>query len=222
MSPIVANFHGIGTPPAGIDPGERPYWLSAEQYHRALDALVSSGRPFLVTFDDGNLSDLAIGVPACVERGIATIVFACSGRIGTPGYLSAADLRELAGLPGCAIGSHGAVHRPWTGLAGSALDAEVAQSKARIEDALGRPVTAAGLPFGRYDRHVLSAAAKAGYVEVYSSDGSPRLSRRGVQPRLSLRGDAEPEGQVRRLLAQANPAMALLREGWVRFKERRG
>lgn len=213
MSPIVANFHGIGTPPAGIDPGERPYWLSPEHYTRALDALAASGRPFMVTFDDGNLSDLTIGVPACVERNIATIVFACSGRIGAPGYLSSADLRELAALPGCEIGSHGAVHRPWTGLAGGALAAEVAESKARIEDALGRAITAAGLPFGRYDRHVLSAAARAGYAEVYSSDGSPRLS---------LRGDAEPEGQVRRLLALSNPAMAVLREGWVRFKERRG
>jgi peptidoglycan/xylan/chitin deacetylase (PgdA/CDA1 family) len=222
MSPIVANFHGIGTPPAGIDAGERPYWLSPDQYVRALDALAASGRPFMVTFDDGNLSDLTIGVPACVERNIATIVFACSGRIGAPGYLASADLRELAALPDCKIGSHGAVHRPWTGLAGSALAAEVAESKARIEDALGRAITAAGLPFGRYDRHVLSAAARAGYAEVYSSDGSPRLSRRGVQPRLSLRGDAEPEGQVRRLLALSNPAMAVVRECWVRFKERRG
>lgn len=221
MNPVIANFHGIGTPPARVDDGERPYWLSREGFVRALDLLAASGLPFRVTFDDGNLSDVETGVPLCAERGVESIVFACSGRIGRAGYLAAADLRALAAMPGCRIGSHGIDHVPWRGLDPAALAAEVAQSRAVLEAALAAPVAAAGIPFGAYDRRVLAALRRAGYREVYSSDGGPRLSAGGVQPRLSLRGDRPVEAQVAALLAATAPRRRVRQELRLRLKELR-
>jgi len=218
VTPPVANFHGLGEPPAGVDAGEQPYWLSHDQFLRALDLLSASPQPFLVTFDDGNLSDLGLGMPACADRGIAAICFACSGRIGREEYLSAAQLREIAALPGCSVGSHGRDHLPWRDLDNAALAAEAVESRKVLEDVLARPVTALGLPFGAYDRRVLRAARKAGFRRIYSSDGGPRLFGGGVIPRLSLRADRPIEEQVRALVAAASPLRAAAQEAKLLIK----
>jgi peptidoglycan/xylan/chitin deacetylase (PgdA/CDA1 family) len=222
MSPVVANFHGVGEAPPSVDPDEVPYWLTPAQLIEALDLLTASGAPFLVTFDDGNASDLSAGMPACRDRGIEAIFFVCSDRVGHPGYLDADGLRYLASLPQVGIGSHGKRHVNWRTLDPAALADEVAGSRAELEALTGRPVRAAGLPFGAYDRRVLAAVKAAGYAAVFSSDGGPRLSRRGVQPRLSLRGDRAIGPQVDALLAGARFSGALRQEARVALKSARG
>ncbi len=218
MTPVVANFHGLGEPHAWTDSAEQLYWLAPDQFRRALDLLQAAGHGMTVTFDDGNLSDFELGMPACAERGIPAVCFVCTGRIGKPGYLTAAQLRQMAGWPGCSIGSHGRDHVVWNRLDDDSLAAESKGSRETLEDVLGRPVTDLGLPFGAYDSRVLAAARSAGYVCIFSSDGAPRLSSRGVIPRLSFRNDRPVAQQVQGLAARATRPHALIQEARLRLR----
>ncbi|PYM54183.1 MAG: hypothetical protein DMD79_25045 [Candidatus Rokuibacteriota bacterium] len=65
---------------------------------------------------------------------------------------------------GMAVGSHTLSHRDLTRLAPAALRAEVADSKARIEDRLGIAVGSFAYPFNRCGQRELEAVARAGYT----------------------------------------------------------
>ncbi len=118
-----------------------------------------------VTFDDGYRDNLTRAAPLLQHLQIPFTVFVCSGFIGdaSGNFLSTAELRELAGLPGVSVGSHGATHAALTGLDDEALRRELVTSKAALEDLTGRPVDSISYPHGAVDRRVRDAAAVAGY-----------------------------------------------------------
>ena len=187
------NFHGIGTPPAGLPEGEDKYWVSPEAYRAFLDRCCV-GQARTITFDDGNASDLEYGAAELEMRDLRGSFFVCAGRIGQAGYLSAADLKDLVAR-GHTVGSHGRHHRAWPDLDQPSLHDEVVAAGQDIARASGAAVTQVAIPFGRYDRRVLRTLAEAGYSRVYSSDGPPRLSAHGVIPRHSVRSDLPLEQQ---------------------------
>ena len=189
----IINFHGIGTPPPGLPEGEDKYWVSPEAYRAFLDRCCV-GQPRTITFDDGNASDIEQGAPELEARGLRGEFFVCAGRIGQPGYLSAADLKMLVAR-GHKVGSHGRNHVPWPDLDDAALHDEVVTAAQEIAAASGTPIDAVAIPFGRYDRRVLAKLAEWGVTTVYSSDGKVRLSRRGATPRYSVRADLPIEEQ---------------------------
>ena len=84
-------FHGIGTPERELEPGEEDYWISQETFLAVLDD-VAQHRDAVVSFDDGNASDVEIGLPALVERDLRATFFVLAGRLDAPGCLSSADL----------------------------------------------------------------------------------------------------------------------------------
>ena len=124
-----------------------------------------------ITFDDGYRDNLYSAAPVLQRYGMPFTVFACSGFVqqSSGNFLSLAELRELAALPGVTIGSHGATHTPLTRLDDRALREELVASKAVLEDATGRAVTAISYPHGDVDRRVRDAAAAAGYTIGASS-----------------------------------------------------
>jgi peptidoglycan/xylan/chitin deacetylase (PgdA/CDA1 family) len=194
----IVNFHGVGPPPRALDPGEDEVWMSAERFREALD-VIAQAEDVEITFDDGNDSDVAVALPELRTRGLRATFFVVVERIGRPGFLSWDGVHALAAA-GMSIGSHGARHVPWRRLDGAGLDEELAGSRRAIEEALGSEVHEAAVPFGAYDRRVLSAARRAGYERVLTSDGG--RARRGawLQPRTSL-GPAHDADAVRRVLA---------------------
>lgn len=172
---LVLTFHGIGTCPEWVAEAERPYWIGCDEFRWILDDVAEQDRlPVVITFDDGNQSDLEIAAPELTARDMKGIFFPCSDRIGCNHYLGSEELRALAEA-GFTVGSHGVAHVPWKGMAKQELEVEVGQSKTEISEACGHPVTVAALPFGAYDAATLSALRAAGYEAVYSSD--PGLSQ---------------------------------------------
>lgn len=178
-------FHGIGTPRRELEPGEEPYWIDVDCYHAVLD--VVADRPDVrLSFDDSNSSDLEIGLPGLVERGLRATFFVLAGRMGRPGSLGAGEVRELMSQ-GMRIGSHGMDHVPWRGLDDTARRRELVDARVRLEDELGRPVDEAALPLGRYDRTLLRHLRGLGYRTVYTSDRRPARDGSWLQPRFSVR-----------------------------------
>ncbi len=179
------TFHGVGPLTRSVESGEREVWISNEQFTAVLDAV--RDRPDVrLTFDDGNASDLAIGLPALRERGLTATFFVLAGRLEEPGFLSAEDVALLV-AEGMTIGTHGMQHRSWRTLSPAELHEELVLARQTLEDVAGRWIDAAAIPFGRYDRRILSALRRRGYERVFTSDGGPADANRWLQPRTSLR-----------------------------------
>jgi peptidoglycan/xylan/chitin deacetylase (PgdA/CDA1 family) len=140
----------------------RPYALTPEELRAFLLAAQSSGRRALpvgdlpqelsglfyaLTFDDGHASDYREAFPALRELGLRATFFVVPTLIGTPGFVSWSELREMVAA-GMEVGSHSLTHPFVDCLDASGLAREFGESKAIIEDHLGAAVRAASLPRG--------------------------------------------------------------------------
>lgn len=221
MSTQVVNlcFHGIGTPQRTLEPGEDAYWIGTDLYRSVLDEVADDPR-VRISFDDGNTSDIEIGLPGLTERGLEATFFVLAGRLGEPGSLSANEVRELVSQ-GMRIGSHGMDHRPWRGLDDAALERELVEARLLLREAAGTPVDEAALPLGRYDRGLLQRVRRAGYSRVHTSDR--RWARRDgwLQPRFSLRHGDTVESVRQQILTRASAVHRLQRTAVVTAKRLR-
>jgi peptidoglycan/xylan/chitin deacetylase (PgdA/CDA1 family) len=181
---INLTFHGIGDPERTLEAGEAGVWLSRRAFAAVLDAVAGRDDVHL-TFDDGNASDLEHALPELAGRGLRATFFVVAGRLGTPGFLDAAGVRALSDA-GMAIGCHGMRHRPWRSLDDGALDEELRDARRRLEAIVQRPVTAAGCPFGSYDRRVLGRLRRHGYERVYTSDRGTARANAWLQARTTV------------------------------------
>ncbi|MDO4636248.1 MAG: polysaccharide deacetylase family protein [Lautropia sp.] len=123
--------------------------------------------PVCLTFDDGHLSN----------AGAAEIIARCGGQaeffvnpamVGQPGFLDWSALRDMAAM-GMSIQSHGMHHRYLDQLSPPEVEAELAQSKAAIEDAIGKPVQVYAPAGGRMPAGFMSLARRLGYAAVCTS-----------------------------------------------------
>jgi peptidoglycan/xylan/chitin deacetylase (PgdA/CDA1 family) len=184
------TFHGVGTPVRPFDPGEAEVWVDRQRFLSVLDSV--AGRDDVrITFDDGNASDVELALPALQERGLRGTFFVVAGRVGSPGFLDAAGVRELQAA-GMTIGCHGMRHRPWRGLDERALHEELVDAKRVLEDVAGVPVKEAACPFGSYDRKVLRFLRRSGYRHVYTSDRGVARFGDWLQTRNTIHAGDDP------------------------------
>ncbi len=189
MAAVTVNLamHGIGRPARQLEPGENERWVSVEQFEQVLDAVRE--RPDVhLTFDDGNESDVEIALPRLVERGLSAEFFPLAGRLGQRGYVDRGGLRELV-KAGMEIGSHGWEPRDWRLLDDRHAHRELEDAPRLLGDLCGKPVRRYSLPFGAYDRRLLTRLRHAGATRVYSSDGGASRTDRWLQARTELRHD---------------------------------
>lgn len=212
-------FHGIGQPARELESGEADYWVSVDTFRGVLDLVAGDPRVRL-SFDDGNVSDVAVGLPALVERGLTATFFVLAGRLDQVGSLASDDVRRLADA-GMRIGSHGMDHVPWRGLDTGDVERELVEARQRLEAVVDGPVAEAALPLGRYDRRLLGQVRRCGYRSLHTSDRrwardgawlQPRFSVRGVDTVTSLRSDVlTPAPLVRRARLGASGVVKSLR-----------
>ena len=133
-----------------------------------------SGRPVFLTFDDGGISAHGCIAPMLESFGWRGHFFITTGRIGSSGFVSEAQIRDLR-QRGHVIGSHSITHPtrmsyvPW-----EQMKDEWSASKARLEEILGEPVKTASVPGGFYSKKVAQAAALAGFEALFNSEPESR------------------------------------------------
>ncbi|EGD40546.1 glycosyl transferase, family 2 [Nocardioidaceae bacterium Broad-1] len=177
-------FHGIGEPERELEPGEDRYWIGQDAYEDILDAV--AGRPDVrISFDDGNHSDVALGLPGLLNRGLTATFFVLAGRLGLPGSVDRLDIRLLR-VAGMRIGTHGMDHVSWRGLDAAGVRRELIEAREQITMAAGEVVEEAALPLGRYDRTTLRHLRRLGYQHVYTSDRAHAVAGAWLQPRFSI------------------------------------
>lgn len=186
-APAASGFDGPDAATYKLDAGELERHLAAisdavaeadlERVTTARDLAwraPSSPPAVLLHFDDGGASALAIAdrLERAGWRGYFHIT---TDRIGTPGFVTAADLRELHAR-GHVVGSHSRSHPPrMSSLPWDALLREWAISKAMLEELLGAPVTVASVPGGFCSREVILAADRAGIEVLFTSEPTSRF-----------------------------------------------
>lgn len=123
-----------------------------------------------ITFDDGCGSDLRIAAPALEELGFGATFFITVAWLGTPGFLAASQVRELADR-GFEIGSHSLTHAYLSDLSDAELRREIIESRDRLAQITGAPIRHLSCPGGRWSARVAEVAREAGYECV--ADSSP-------------------------------------------------
>ena len=165
--------------------------------------LEGSGRDLHVTFDDAFVS-VERAVPVLERLGVSATVFACPGyadegrpldvpelaaaAAAQPGELATMTWDALRALVerGLEVGSHTVTHAHLTSLGDGELRRELEESRARLEDELGRPCPFLAYPYGEEDGRVQEAARAAGYVAAFALPGRPRPRNRFALPRVGL------------------------------------
>jgi len=172
--------------------GANIYKLRREDFARQLEAIraAAPGRisliarrrtlenppPVFLTFDDGGAS-CHWPIAAMLESfGWRGHFFITTSRIGSPGFLSVAQLRDLH-RRGHAIGSHSHTHPTrMAALPAESMDREWRESLARLGEILGDPVMVASVPGGYYSRTVGRTAAAAGIEVLFNSEPTAAAS----------------------------------------------
>lgn len=123
-----------------------------------------------LTFDDGGISNYDVILPELEDRGWKAHFFIVTSCIGSPGFMSAGQIRELHQL-GHSVGSHSVTHPAgMRKLPPKKLQKEWQESKHQIEDILGNSITSAAVPYGSADDNALKIISSAGYRAIFTSD----------------------------------------------------
>jgi peptidoglycan/xylan/chitin deacetylase (PgdA/CDA1 family) len=186
---IALMYHAIGD---GGGPGVDPHYaVTAEKFEQqiALCGRLAGGavsaREWLagragtiVTFDDGHASNHHVGLPALLAAGASADFFVNPVQVGTPGFATWAELREMADA-GMSIQSHGLDHGHYlTELSPARLREELRRAREEIEQHVGQPVTLLAPAGGRAPAGLEAVAREVGYTHVLNS--VPGAIRRGA------------------------------------------
>jgi peptidoglycan/xylan/chitin deacetylase (PgdA/CDA1 family) len=171
------------------------YKLEPAAFEAHLDAVAATGLgvgtfdaaepapAVAITFDDGGAS-APLAAELLERRGWRGQFFVTTARVGTRGFMSSGEVRELQ-QRGHLIGSHSHTHPTYMGrLSRAALDEEWSRSRAALGEILGAPPRTASVPGGYLSASVIEAAAAAGYELLFTSEPSARVLERA----LSVRG----------------------------------
>jgi peptidoglycan/xylan/chitin deacetylase (PgdA/CDA1 family) len=121
-----------------------------------------------ITFDDGCETDLIAAAPVLREFGFNATFYLTAGFLGTPGYLSPRQVRDLD-AQGFQIGCHSMTHLYLSDLTEAELRREVVDAKLQIENILGHSIEHFSCPGGRYDQRTLQMARTAGFATIANS-----------------------------------------------------
>lgn len=207
--PVALTYHAVA---AGDGAPDWPWAVSLRRFRSQLDFLAEAGwatptlaelvaapekwtgRTAVITFDDGYVDNL-VAWEELRKRGMRATWFLVSGSVGRePGWppdgrpagrlLNDAELRAMQ-ASGMEIGSHTANHVRLTDADDKLLNAELSDSKAALEDALGNGISSFAYPYGAWDARCVNAVREAGYRAACTTrtgwalrDGDPYLLRR--------------------------------------------
>jgi peptidoglycan/xylan/chitin deacetylase (PgdA/CDA1 family) len=218
----VLMYHRIGVPPPGARHGK--LWVRPADFRRQVETLLLRGyrpllfselsesrpepeKPALITFDDGYADNYEAAFPTLRELGAKANVFLVHDGIGRhDGWhdpegepwvrmLTLERILEMQGSGLVEFGSHTMTHAHLPSLDIERSRWEIFESKARLEDKLGREVSAFAYPYGAgaFVPELRRLVLEAGYRRDFGiRQGLMPLGwapESGPIPRLLIRGD---------------------------------
>jgi peptidoglycan/xylan/chitin deacetylase (PgdA/CDA1 family) len=164
-------------------PAADRYKLPISEFEAQLNGLAGlrildpgSRIPAAITIDDGGVSCYTTIADRLEALGLRAHCFVSTEFIGSRGFLTARQLRELDAR-GHIIGTHSASHPTrFSTLTSAEMYREWSESRQRLEDILDRAVTVGSVPGGYFSSGVARAAAKAGLQTLYTSEPTTHSS----------------------------------------------
>jgi peptidoglycan/xylan/chitin deacetylase (PgdA/CDA1 family) len=220
-------YHDMADSVEGIVEGHRPYVLHPDAFRRQMRAIVAAkfpsltvsqwcasarrSRAYVLTFDDGHLSNHDVALPILLEHRLKATFFVTAGFIGTGTTMDWRRIRALHAA-GMEIGSHTLTHRPPSTLDDQELRYELSESRRILEDGLGAPVTSLSSPTGFFNPRMRDVAREVGYHSLCI--GRIGLAREDGDPfslnRIAIKRAME-ERQIQRILRLDRLAIGSLR-----------
>lgn len=184
MKNNVLAYHSVGEHPIK-EIGAGLYSVPLEKFREQMAYIVGSrelgaGR-IRITFDDGDMTNYLNAYPILKELGLKGCFFIIGERVGTDGYMSWKQIKELQNA-GMIIGSHGMTHRILLGLRDGEIEYELVESKKLLEENLKTRIDYLSIPRGFYNKKIIDKATDAGYKTIFTSD-----SRIVVRPGWDLK-----------------------------------
>ena len=169
------GFPGAAAARFKLDPGKFEAHLDAIAAAGVTVGSIAQQASTALTFDDGGAS-LSRVAAAIERRGWLGHFFIVTGRVGTAGFLSADEVRELA-RRGHEVGSHSHSHPTYMGtLTAPELAREWRSSRDALGEILGEAPDTAAVPGGFVSGAVIDEAARAGYRLLLTSQPVRRPS----------------------------------------------
>lgn len=127
--------------------------------------------PVMLTFDDGHQDNYTTLFPLLKKHHIKAVIFLITEKIGTPGFITWQQAREMQASGWVEFGSHTATHQRLRKISDAEIIRELAQSRATIQKELGFLPDAFCYPFGAgaFDKRVRALVLQAGFVYDFST-----------------------------------------------------
>jgi len=139
----------------------------------------------VLTFDDGNKTDLDIVLPLLKKYNASATFFVATNFIGKKDYMSWSEITELS-KAGMEIGSHSVNHSFLSSISDEKLEIELKKSKETIERNLGITVESFAYPYGDYSNKTNRIALSLGYKKICNSRPGIVSSNKKIIPRNSI------------------------------------
>lgn len=192
----VVMLHGVSDP-------DDAFSVTADRLRRLLDSVRGRAIPLeqwerrrrgfvAFTVDDVRESFYLHGYPLFVRSGVPFTLFVCVGLLGTPGYITEAQLHEMSSDPLCTVGSHGMDHTFYRLMRRDRRVEFLRGSRRRLEEICGREVTMFAFPYGSLyacglrGKRCVRRFYRYGFGTVASPVTSPRLFGRSYLPRIDI------------------------------------
>lgn len=204
---VILMYHALYDSEADrsrIEPVDRPYALSAQQFERQMQLLqqhdirVLSPRVLepdsgdtapaagvVISFDDGHASNAELALPILQRSGVTAAFFLTTGFIGARRhYCSWAQAERLA-QANMVIGGHGHSHRFLSDLDATEAGLELQNSWQAINENLGLEPRQMSFPGGRCNMGLVALGQRNGY-RVFHGSSIGTLAPRAVNPKAIL------------------------------------
>jgi peptidoglycan/xylan/chitin deacetylase (PgdA/CDA1 family) len=168
---------------------------------------------YMVTFDDGHLSNYTIVFPLLESLGVKATFFINTGSIGKPGFLDWNMVVEMQ-KKGNVFGSHGHNHLKMTDISLQESKYEFIKSKELYELNTGMEISLFSFPHGLYNNRLLELSIECGYSNCFISKHGVIHLIGGVIPRNSINSSMD-NSDISKIL---NPSIVVLSKWFLEDK----
>ncbi len=135
-----------------------------------------SGKPIVLTFDDGYQDAYDQVFPMLRKYGFAATFYLITDNIDKPGFLSTKEILEMQ-AGGMTFGSHSLSHPNLTEISEQQAEQEIYTSKKVLEKATGRQVVDFCYPGGKLNQNAINIAANSGYQTAVTTSNQINLGK---------------------------------------------
>lgn len=144
--------------------------ISPDLLYAALQSRVTLPKnPVLLTFDDGTEDFASTVFPLLTLYGVPATVYVIPAFVGTKGYMTWEELRDVSASPLVTIGGHGLNHAPLTSLPKDVARRQIILTKNVLSTVTGQPVRTFAYPNGQFNNDIARMAGEAGYTTAFTA-----------------------------------------------------